>query len=465
MAQKIAATGTVKSVSADLAMVVPSAGVGLPAIMTIDSAKQFDGLPLDSFLAVGDVVSGTFDADLLRFTPDFGNRTPEKFARAFPEGSVILAKIAEVARQYAIVYPHPSVPVRMSRSDFSTNERDVIDHHWNRGDVVRVRVVRDPRGHLGLFATDVDDDEIALPATELIEGRGPWLAGAEMSLIESLKSQQAAAQKSRDEFERALAVLANRMETDAESIEHLLVGGSSTGEIPVVTEPVLTGRDRSNQEFAQSQFRRMIANYQVAIEKFQEQIRQVSAESITAARREAEAVEENQRLRRELSGVRQGAQTLEKQLHAADAGTAIADRRDHFATADQWIAEEIRRAWIDTYLPADREVFPLHRVPWRILPSFVETFIQFDDGQQAKALRVAVHILTGRIAEANMPEDHPLREHDSATAPEVERGDGAKCRRAYIESHTPSARRLHYWKSPDGSIELSRVGLHDDYTP
>ena len=158
-------------------------------------------------------------------------------------------------------------------------------------------------------------------------------------------------------------------------------------------------------------------------------------------------------------------QNLEKQLVTLLTGEAISDRRNNFVTGEEWIEEEIRRAWLDSYLPADREAFPLNRFRWRILPSFVETFSQFDDGQQTKALRVAVHVITGRIAEANMPEDHPLREHDSATAPEVVRSDGAKCRRTYIESHTPSARRLHYWKLPDGSIELSRVGLHDDYTP
>ena len=73
--------------------------------------------------------------------------------------------------------------------------------------------------------------------------------------------------------------------------------------------------------------------------------------------------------------------------------------------------------------------------------------------------------MTGRNAIEHITEDHPLREGDETSKPEVVREDGAASRRAYIESHTPQSRRLHYWKLRDGSIELSRVGLHDDFTP
>jgi hypothetical protein len=73
--------------------------------------------------------------------------------------------------------------------------------------------------------------------------------------------------------------------------------------------------------------------------------------------------------------------------------------------------------------------------------------------------------VTGRNAFEHITEDHPLREADENSKPEVIRDDGAASRRAYIESHTAQSRRLHYWKLKDGSIELSRVGLHDDFTP
>ena len=45
------------------------------------------------------------------------------------------------------------------------------------------------------------------------------------------------------------------------------------------------------------------------------------------------------------------------------------------------------------------------------------------------------------------------------------REDGSKCFRAAIEQNVASARRLHFWRLPDGSIELSRVVVHDDFKP
>jgi hypothetical protein len=42
------------------------------------------------------------------------------------------------------------------------------------------------------------------------------------------------------------------------------------------------------------------------------------------------------------------------------------------------------------------------------------------------------------------------------------REDGARAWRVSLQSNTPAARRLHYWVLPDGSIELAKVGVHDD---
>ena len=42
--------------------------------------------------------------------------------------------------------------------------------------------------------------------------------------------------------------------------------------------------------------------------------------------------------------------------------------------------------------------------------------------------------------------------------------DGATCRRVSLQAMTASARRLHYWVTPDyGAIGLSRVGLPDKF--
>ena len=42
------------------------------------------------------------------------------------------------------------------------------------------------------------------------------------------------------------------------------------------------------------------------------------------------------------------------------------------------------------------------------------------------------------------------------------RADGAAAWRVRVQSNTPSARRLKYWRLPDGTIELDSVGTHDE---
>ncbi len=50
------------------------------------------------------------------------------------------------------------------------------------------------------------------------------------------------------------------------------------------------------------------------------------------------------------------------------------------------------------------------------------------------------------------------------TEQRVRADDGAKAWRVSLQINTPSARRLHFWRLPDGGVELSRVGVHDDLT-
>jgi hypothetical protein len=177
-------------------------------------------------------------------------------------------------------------------------------------------------------------------------------------------------------------------------------------------------------------------------------------------------VEQAESLRGQLSRVRQELQDALKRDHSgAGESRSVANRRSRYGTVEEWIREEIRAFWIDNYTPDDRATYLLDQQQWRILPSFILTFQALTDDGKDKAIKTAAHIVTGRNAIEHITEDHPLREGDENSKPEVVREDGAASRRAYIESHTAQARRLHYWKLRDGSIELSRVGLHDDFTP
>lgn len=135
---------------------------------------------------------------------------------------------------------------------------------------------------------------------------------------------------------------------------------------------------------------------------------------------------------------------------------------DMFPTAEAAARHAILLAWVDRVPAAEKTYRPLP--DYRVGPGFTDSFDSLTDTQTTKALRCVVDILTGRddLAARRV---HPLRTSDAGNAPAYVRDDGAVCFRASIESNTASARRLHYWKHPDGTLELIRIVVHDTFEP
>ncbi|WIE81001.1 hypothetical protein [Curtobacterium sp. MCSS17_016] len=135
---------------------------------------------------------------------------------------------------------------------------------------------------------------------------------------------------------------------------------------------------------------------------------------------------------------------------------------DMFPTADAAARHAILLAWVDRIPAAEKTERPLP--DYRLSDGFTDSFEPLTDTQTTKALRCVVDILTGRddLAARRV---HPLRTSEAGNAPAWVRDDGAVCFRANIESNTASARRLHYWKLPDGTLELIRIVVHDTFEP
>lgn len=222
---------------------------------------------------------------------------------------------------------------------------------------------------------------------------------------------------------------------------------------------------------------------QLALEAEKALVRQLRAELAELASRSAspedqstlllELVEvhtENVRLKRALAVVRgdQQAQRAMMLRHARQLERAMpgpAARRTRFDRDDEWLRLEIHLAWLDRLDPADRLRWPLPE-PFGLGARFADSVLSLDAGLLPKVLRAVVDVLTGRVRDLPARRIHPLRSGDGATAADLVRAhDGARCFRVYVEQNTPQARRLHYWAIPDGTIELSRVVLHDDMEP
>ena len=107
-----------------------------------------------------------------------------------------------------------------------------------------------------------------------------------------------------------------------------------------------------------------------------------------------------------------------------------------------------------------------HRLPdYDLGPLFAASVTALDDTEQATALKCVVDVLTDLARTLTSRRVHPLRTGAGGDDAPITRADGAVCYRASIEVSTASARRLHYWKLPNGRIELSRIVLHDDVEP
>jgi len=134
-----------------------------------------------------------------------------------------------------------------------------------------------------------------------------------------------------------------------------------------------------------------------------------------------------------------------------------------FADPCEQLSYEIRHAYLMTVPVGQREQWPLPE-HCDLLDPFMED-IADQGGQVSRQQIVAalVDVLSGRMNDVNSRRPRPLREgggHDAR--PIITRGDGAVAWRANVSSGTPAARRIMWWRRPDGGIEFARFAVHDD---
>lgn len=114
-------------------------------------------------------------------------------------------------------------------------------------------------------------------------------------------------------------------------------------------------------------------------------------------------------------------------------------------------ADERRRA--DNPLPSDYVVGP-------DFLSTVHTLTRAGGIKREKIVDVSAEVVSELARENSSRNVRPW--NDGANGPQIIRGDGATCWRVNLQTNSASARRLKYWKLPDGTIELDSVGVHDD---
>lgn len=170
-----------------------------------------------------------------------------------------------------------------------------------------------------------------------------------------------------------------------------------------------------------------------------------------------EANRQQQLARAARTALDQAEKTLSGVQSALDAREADARA---FSDPDLQFRHEVYLAWARRVPGAEKAALPLR--DYSIGPGFLASL---EDRDRAKAVSVAMEVITGRADALAGRATHPLRVGPGAGDPVVRRADGALCWRVSLQHQSPQARRLHYWRLPDGTVELSSVRPHDSARP
>ncbi len=123
---------------------------------------------------------------------------------------------------------------------------------------------------------------------------------------------------------------------------------------------------------------------------------------------------------------------------------------------------EVRVAWAQNVDASDKADHPLR---FSYGPRFLESVV--GTVQSTEALRWKLPSALAWAAsgyEERLTRRHAYRTTEAGGSPQRVRGrDGARAFRADLETNTAAARRLHYWKLPDGTVEFHSVNVHDDF--
>ncbi len=133
-----------------------------------------------------------------------------------------------------------------------------------------------------------------------------------------------------------------------------------------------------------------------------------------------------------------------------------------FDDPEDQLRYEVMHAYLMSVPPAQRDQWPLEK--YTMLPSFLAD-VENQNGalSRQQIVMAIVDVISSRMNDVNSRRPRPFREgggDDGRIA--IVRADGAAAWRANISHGTPAARRIMWWRTPAGGIELARIATHDD---
>jgi hypothetical protein len=430
-------------------------------LATIRQEVCFPGVPIQWVMEKGQQLAGTFDEVNNDFVPTGSKLTMKQVVDHYGYNNLVLGLVKSADRQTGEVTVFPGLDITIKRAEITGNPRDLVMDFLVPGEVIAVRLYRDPQGNTALRMDDIEDYEDPVPALPVIEGGQPWLQEGRNFAADVIEVQEP------NDAADVVGGVAPELEADQQVVTAVT---TDSGSIPLpgpgltaglgTVETPLTGRERSNYELAVSTLTQRLRAAEALEKQHLREIQDVAAE-LTISEDKVAA------LTAELSEMRQRSAAAKRAENRVDSGKSTTrSRRSRWSTDVEWFNEELRRAWIGRYKPADRNKYPLDLTKLSYGPAFFESLMErhVTEDELRKAVRVALDIATGFANSHGLHSIHPLREDSGAASKGLTRDDGSECMRAYLEQNKPQAKRLHFWKLQTG-IEFSRIGLHDDMRP
>lgn len=453
-------TGVVAGIVADRAMVKLGCELGI-----VPDALAFPGVPLERCIWSGQELTGLYDAASRWFDVRESHLPPDVALSSYAPGDVVLVQVESVESDEAFVFLHPLVVVRLSREVVTSNPVDDMTDLLSAGEVLTARVAATgPEWRLSVL--DIDDDEEPVVACALFRGGPPWLMPREDVPV----------------AEEPVPVAPSPVEVltfdafDDTDVVDLAKKLAPPADTPVVRpSPVMLDRKRGPMPASPPPEAAALAasvesvstrSMSLTIASLQAEVKQLKRQRDDVRDQAQGLATELTHIRPELHQAEDRARRLAQQLEQSRAklrrsrSTRAAPDAVQFADRERGFRFLVELAWATRIPSAEQPSCPLPG--YGIGPAFLDSVAALQGLTVDRVADVVMEVLTGKARESSGREVHQLRSGESGGAPQLVRSDGARAWRVSLQRNTPSARRLHYWVLTDGSIELAKVGVHDD---
>ncbi len=371
------------------------------------------GVEPERLLQPGQTLTGRVERGhmLSPFLPDPIADDPRvRAAAAYTVGDVVLARVSDVTARSGQAQLHPRVDVSIQADADDTDLRNLIAV----GDVVTLTLTAADADHFIAELADADAPSVA--CIPVLPGGPPWLVEEDLPTPAPEPEPESEPQP----------------EPEPEPVAAVPVAASTP---PAVT-PATVGQHAQVAGLTAE-----ISSLTTLLDRERREAQRLAGD----ARRTRE---EAQRLRRQVKSLKDQHQAYRDRVEGARL----------FSDPERQLRHDIEQTWLRRTPEPERTHHPL--ADYRLGPTFLDSLVTLEGITRDKVIDVLVEVLTDRARDIPGRELHQLRETESSQVQRV-RPDGARAWRCALQVNTPSARRLHFWKLPDATIELDRVGTHD----